>query len=228
MTQLTAIINGHREGVIAGVTARNALAAIALAEQQGIKTELLVILDRADDLTKEALRTGLGNRAIYHETEFGDVGNARAFGTQQAKGEFCTFLDGDDLWSLNWLTEGYAAARKRPDAIHHSHCNVVFGMERNLWWHMDSEGPFYEPDYMSWQNYWDSLSFVATDIHRRYPYCPSDSQSGFAYEDWHWNIITLKHGIAHKPVPGTIHFKRRRRGSLMSVMARNDGVAKPD
>lgn len=228
MTQLTAIINGHREGVIAGVTARNALETIAHAEQQGMEIELMVILDRADEATREIMHAGLGDRASFHETEYGDLGRARVFATQQAKGEFCTFLDADDLWSLNWLTEGYAAAKKRPDAIYHSHCNVIFGMERNLWWHIDSEGPFYDPDYMSWQNYWDSLSFAATEIYRRHPYRPVDTQRGFAYEDWNWNIVTLNHGIAHKPVPGTIHFKRRRRGSLLSVVARNDAVASPD
>lgn len=45
---------------------------------------------------------------------------------------------------------------------------------------------------------------------------------------WHWNVVTLRAGIPHRPVPETIHFKRRRTGSQMSLVVKNDAIIRPD
>ena len=57
------------------------------------------------------------------------------------------------------------------------------------------------------------MAFAKTSIYRRYPFKKNDLQIGFGHEDWHWNSVTLAAGHAHKPVPETVHFKRRRQGS---------------
>lgn len=229
MTDISAILTTHREGILAGVTAQNALKVIEDAERRGgLKVELLVMLDRSDELTRDVLTNVLAGRASFHHTDLGDPGQARNAGVALAQGRFSTFLDGDDLWSENWLTKAAEAASARPDAVHHSQCNIVFGMERNIWWHVDSEGALYDPAYMSWQNYWDAMSFAETALYRRLPFRANDLAAGFGHEDWHWNRVTLQHGIAHKPVPGTIHFKRRRRGSQMGAVHKSDATIWPE
>ncbi len=228
MADISIIITAHREGILAGATARSALEAIAEAEAAGASTEVIVVLDRSDSHTEQVLAHGLGARAQLLHTDLGDPGLARNAGIAAARGQFATFLDGDDLWSSNWLVAAWQAAKARPDAVFHSHCNIVFGQERNIWWHVDSEGALCDSDFLSWANYWDAMSFAATATYRGLPFRANDLKNGFGHEDWHWNVQTIRAGIAHKPVPETIHFKRRRAGSQMAHVARNDATIWPD
>jgi hypothetical protein len=40
--------------------------------------------------------------------------------------------------------------------------------------------------------------------------------------------VTLAAGIAHRPVPGTVHFKRRRENSQMAMCEKGDVVVYPN
>lgn len=225
---ISVVITAHREGVIAGATARSAREAIDHVHKTLGKTvEIIAILDRADDLTRTVLTNGLGPGARIVETDEGDPGQARNRGVDQATGEYISFLDGDDLWSFNWLTEAYKLVEMRPDVVAHSHCNITFGRETNIWWHVDSEGPLFDPQYLEWSNYWDALAFARTEIYRQFRFRPNDLKTGFGHEDWHWNCLTIAAGIAHKPVSNTIHFKRRREGSVSAKVNERSGTVWP-
>ncbi|MEV8468156.1 glycosyltransferase family A protein [Fluviibacterium sp. DFM31] len=228
MTDISAIVTAHREGLLAGVTARSALEAIAHATATGISTEIIVVLDRPDDLTRDVLANCLDADIRIVETDFGDPGLARNAGIEAAGGTCATFLDGDDLWSENWLTAAFALSTARPEAVIHSQCNIVFGGERNVWWHVDSEGDLFDPDYLRWTNYWDAMSFARTATYRDTPFRANDLKNGFGHEDWHWNVQTVAKGIPHKPAPGTLHFKRRRSDSQMANVAKHDASIWPD
>lgn len=228
MFDVSVILTAHREGVIAGATIRSALEAVEFAEVEcGLQIEIIAILDKADELTTSVITEGLKGRAQVVKSNEGDPGQARNVGVQRASGRFVAFLDGDDLWSYNWLAEAWTCAAAQPSAIFHSECNITFGNERNVWWHVDSEGPLFDEKYLEWGNYWDALSFANRDIYQRIPFCKNDLQAGFGHEDWHWNYVTYLAGIAHKPVPGTMHFKRRRSGSQMSLVDRSGSVIWP-
>lgn len=228
MPDISVIVTGHREGAIAGATARSAREAIDHATRAaGAGVEVILVLDRADAVTGSVLRSGLGSEARVLETDEGDPGQARNRGIEAARGRFATFLDGDDLWSHNWLEAAWKLAQDRPDAVIHSTCNLVFGKDSNIWWHVDSESAIYDPDYLHWANYWDAMSFAETGIYRRFPFRANDLKMGFGHEDWHWNCVTVAAGIAHKTAPGTMHFKRRRDHSQMAQVARSDAVIWP-
>ena len=212
---ISIILTAHREGVLAGVTARSALAAMRVAAGAGLDTEVIVVLDRPDFATNATLRAAFGASAHYLETDEGDPGLARNRGIGNARGRCATFIDGDDLWSDNWLAEAFRLVEQRPDVAAHSACNLVFGNVRHFWWHTDSENPLCDPQYLGWLNYWDAMSFARTEIYRRYPFRKNDMTLGFGHEDWHWSAWTLSEGVAHKPVPRTMHFKRSRLGSQM-------------
>lgn len=225
---VSVVITAHREGVIAGVSARSAWAAVEHAEKcDGLKSEIIVVLDRADDTTREVMRAGFGDGAIFLETSEGDPGQARNKGIEAASGAHAAFLDADDLWSYNWLSEACHLLRARPDVIAHSACNVIFGEEHLLWWHPDSEGDLCDPVYLNWNNYWDAMSFARTETYRRFPFKANDLELGFGHEDWHWSAWTLAEGVPHKPVPNTLHFKRKRRGSQMDVVERSGAIVWP-
>lgn len=224
---ISIILTAHREGLLAGATGRSAQAAMYHAAQAGLTCETIVVLDRADILTGQILREIFGTRARFVETDYGDPGQARNQGVDEAQGICSAFLDGDDLWSENWLSAAWTLSAQRPDAVFHSACNLVFGQRRLLFWHADSETELCERAYMSWLNYWDAMSFSRTRLYRDFPFKANDLKQGFGHEDWHWNAVTLAQGIAHKPVPGTMHFKRARQDSQMSRVARVNGIRWP-
>lgn len=224
---VSVIMTAHNEGLLAGPAVHSAQAALKAADGAGVSCEVIVVLDRADALTGEVVRAAFGERARFLETDEGDPGQARNQGIGIASGRFATFLDGDDLWSENWLTACYSCARVRPDAIWHCACIHRFGGDRHLYWHIDSETGLFDPDYLDWSNYWDAMSFALTDTYRAFPFRKNALAEGFGHEDWHWNRWTIASGRPHKPVPETIHFKRARQNSQMSRVEQAHGVAWP-
>jgi glycosyltransferase involved in cell wall biosynthesis len=214
---VTAVLTAHSEGVLAGPSLISFEQAIDAARMQGVSVESLVVLDRPTSATKLQFSTaGLRHRII--QTDLGDPGLARNAAVAAAVGEFVGFLDGDDLWSRNWLWRAHAFCSADPRfVVAHSEVNVIFGKVRQMWWQIDSRAPGFDPTYLRSGNYWDAMSFGSRAIYRRYPFVANDLRRGFGHEDWHWNCVTLAAGIDHRPVHGTVHFKRRRKGSQMAL-----------
>lgn len=226
---ITVAITAHREGPIAGPTIRSAIRAIAQAKHSlNLRLELYVILDRADELTTSTFKEALVDGATIFETDFGDPGQARNFAAREANGTIISFLDGDDLWSSNWLEEGWRFCQSESNAIGHCACILTFGEIHGLWWHIDSSGGFFRPNHLIWTNYWDAMTIGRTELYREIPFRANDLKRGFGHEDWHWNCASIARGVAHKPVPNTIHFKRRRSGSQMSLVENSDSTVWPE
>lgn len=222
------IITCHREGIITAVTGKSALATAAYAaETSGITCEFIAIFDRTDAITKNSLVSILPENSIISDVDLGDPALARNHGIELASGTCAAFLDGDDLWSENWIANAWHYSKKHPNAVLQSDCNVVFGETSNIWWHVDSENALFDPNYLPWTNYWDAMSFAPTEIYRKYPFKKNDLILKFGHEDWHWSCLTYENGIPHKPVPETIHFKRRRVGSQMSLVSNSKSVMWP-
>ena len=219
----------HREGLLAGLSAKSALRCMQEARMMDLSCELLVILDRSDTLTKATLENALSSESVlFLETQFGDPGLARNQASQSCQGKYLSYLDADDLWSYNWLTSAWLMLEKNPDIIAHSQCNIVFGDRDDVWWHVDSESSDFDSDYLSWSNYWDSLSFAQSETYRRFPFRANNFEQGFGHEDWLWNHHTLTAGLAHRPVINTIHFKRARGGSQMSKVLDHGNLTWPE
>lgn len=229
VADISVVLTAHREGVLAGVTANSARRTMTRVKADlGLDCQLILVLDRANDATRVVLESALADfQPLVLHTDVGDPGQARNAGIAAATGVCATFLDGDDLWSENWLTEAWKLVESRPDCIAQSACNLIFGNQRNLWWHLDSEDPSFDPSYLDWGNYWDAMTFARTEIYRRFPFRANDLKLGFGHEDWHWNAWTLAEGVPHKPVPETMHFKRRRAGSQMALVEQSGSVRWP-
>jgi glycosyltransferase involved in cell wall biosynthesis len=227
MTDITAILNLHHEGLLAGPSIHSFEVAIAYARDRQLAVESIVVIDRGDATTK-AVFENLAGRHKLLASEAGDPSHARNMGVAAASGEYIAFLDGDDLWGYPWLALAHGFCVRSPlKVIAHSEVNIIFGEDSALWWHADSEDPEFDLDYLRIGNYWDALSFAKREIFIQYPFHKNEIASGYGIEDWHWNCVTLENGIAHRPVPNTVHMKRRRPGSQLSRYMANDLVIRP-
>ena len=154
MINITAILNVHNEGLLAGPTINSFEAAIAHAQAQQLSVESFVVLDRPDETTLsvfENLRTP--HKLIFSDA--GDPGLARNTGVAAAQGEYISFFDGDDLYGYRWLAAAYDFCVRSPiEVVAHTEVSVVFGVERLIWWNPDSEDPFFDFDYLRFSNYW--------------------------------------------------------------------------
>lgn len=225
MTDVTAVMTAHDEGLLTGVSIASFCEACDHARGHGLEVEGLFIIDRGDEVTKSVIRHAAVPGVQIIETDFGDVSSARNLAANRAQGKFVSFLDGDDLWSFNWLTESARFCLAHPKRIvAHSEANVIFGEAENLWFHADSEAPDFDATYMTINNYWDAMCFTWREVFMDYPIHKNELSQGYGYEDWHWNCLTLLGGIPHRPVPDTLHFKRRRTGSLLGRSSERDVV----
>lgn len=228
MNDITAVLNAHGEGILSGPSLQSFEEAVREATAQGLSVETLIVMDRPNAPTQLqfARAHSRGHRVI--SIDFGDLGQARNAGAREARGEFVAFLDADDLWGFNWLVAAHKFCEKTPQTlIAHPECCMLFGRAEQLWLLPDSTAPKFTPDYLRIGNVWNSACFAARSILLAYPYAQTDLDRGFGHEDWNWNCVTLAAGIAHRPVPGTMTFVRRRSGSLSDLAFKKDVIPWP-
>lgn len=208
---VSAIITGHNEGMLAGLGLRSLLDAVAVARDAGLSVEILAVLDNPDRATHEALAEvpDRGGRLI--EVSHGDHGLARNDAIGNASGRYLAFLDADDLWSENWVVNAFRMCESEPGrVIAHPAVNWIFDNGGYCYFLPDQTDEAWNLSFVRVANPWDQLCMAPAEVHRAHPYHRRDLAAGFAYLDWSWNLETIGAGYVHRVVPDTIHFKRRR------------------
>ncbi len=220
--QITAILTAHREGLMAGASLHSFLDCVEIAEEAGIKVQKMVFLDNPDEATKIVFDDADRQGFVVREVSYSDQGLVRNQAVSEAEGEYIAFLDGDDLWSENWLLKAFQFCQQNGDkVIAHPEFNWFFEGNNNLYVKVDQLSPEYDPVFLRFANYWDALCLASKEVFSRFPYCKRRVKEGFAYEDWHWNKKTLEAGYVHRVIPNTIHFKRRRSASQTIDASKN-------
>jgi glycosyltransferase involved in cell wall biosynthesis len=214
MIDISAVLTAHREGAMAGVSLRSLLSAVAHAEAHGLEVEILIMLDDADDMTRSVFSDASHNGWGLTELSLKDQGLVRNRAVSETTGRHIAFLDGDDLWSENWLTEAHRlCTREGPRTIAHPEVDWFFDGNNNLFFHTDQTDEHFDPHFLRFGNYWDALCLAPRDAYVSHPFSARAVEEGFAYEDWLWNMETMSSGYTHRVIANTIHFKRRRADS---------------
>lgn len=222
-TDITAIITAHKEGRLSVPTLKSFWENIDAAQAKGLHVESIFVLDRPNDLTKNLFEQSARQETVVLETDFGDQGKARNLAVSKAKGKYISFLDADDLWSLDWLTRAHEFSESLQDelAIVHPEFNYFFEGQATIYRHIDQLSPEFDLDLLRISNYWDALCFCRRSVLKKHTFCDRDIEAGWAYEDWHWNIITLTEGCTHRVLPDSVLFKRRRQSSQTMVASKS-------
>jgi len=211
---ISVIVNCHVEGNLLLPTISAASLAVERARNSQVTVEWLFVLDRADEVTRRCLKEHMPVDGRTIETSLGDPGLARNAGVLASRGEFVAFMDGDDLFSPNWLEAAYNFSSTLVDnpVILHPFGTIFFGDTQFINLYYDSEDPDFSRTALMEDSLWLSNSFAKRTVYLLHPYRPSDFQKGFDFEDWQWNCDTVASGIAHKLVPDTFFCYRVKPG----------------
>ena len=208
---LTVIVTLHREGHLARASLASALKACRAAEEHGVACRLAVVIDRGDTITSAHVSAYRAHLDALHEVDFGDVGLARNLAIRGVSTKYLAMLDGDDLFSPDWLWKGFTLLESLGNdrVVAHAQVRMTFGSQLHGRWQVPSDSPLFHPLFLvcSWPYATDLIA--TTHLFRERPYIGRDERWGFAAEDWHWNCESLADGIRHVIVPETSYFYRR-------------------
>lgn len=207
---VSCVVIGHRESHVITPTIKSVLRSSRYANKCGVRTEVIVVLDNPDSDTEEVIN-GLSDLPVdVHRVKFKDLSCSRNYAIGVCNGSYVAFVDGDDLWSKNWVIDSYMKANKENDCVLHPEYNVYFGAaDQHVLHHVGMDESDFLLSSIYRTNYWTALAFSSRKIFERYPYKENRIRDGFGYEDWTWNVETIANGIRHLVVPGTSHFIRR-------------------
>lgn len=212
---ISVIITAHSEGLYAHKTVLSLLKAVDQLNEADISYEIIAILDRPDDRTKQYYaRYKNDPRFRVLEVSFGNVGDSRNSAIESARGKYIALIDGDDLVSSNWLLRAYKSACERDGLfILHPNIQIRFGVdeERNELWIMgDSLGTDLDAMIMVQFNRWSSVYLAPKEIFEHVKY--RQPTKGYGYEDFSFNVDTTAKGILHYVVSETSFYYRRKAG----------------
>lgn len=224
MVDISIVINFHREGELAQYAIESALQSKDQAATHGIKTELIAVLDNADEATNKVVKAFRKHFSQIEEVVYKDLSHSRNHAVPLAKGKTIAFLDGDDLWGDEWLWRAYQDFLKgAKTTIYHPEINIHFDQMNNLTYQTDMRDPRFELDYFRLRNYWNSMCLAAKDVFLSVPYIKNDLANGFGYEDWLWNCDTIAQGFDHHIVKETCHLIRVKEQDSLLVKTKESG-----
>lgn len=215
-SDVSIVLNVHRESIYVRRTIYSLSEAAAHATTCGIRTDLVVVFDRSDEATVNAVMASRfeGFSATrFIEVDHGSLGLARNSGIEVAQGEYVWLADADDLVSSNSISSMYAIADEHPRAVVFPEYLVAFGA---AYW----VSKYYDDSFVSTADFvyghpYISRIFTRKDNFEGLLFHDIRLSNGFAYEDWHFNCELRARGMGFFVAPKTVFFYRQRNGSLL-------------
>ena len=97
---------------------------------------------------------------------------SRNLGIEMARGELIAILDGDDLYSKNWLCDAYDFYSKseNKNLCLHPQYNLIFEGSIGWWKHIEQQSKYFSPIYLMTVNYWQSNCIFPKVLHKKCTY----------------------------------------------------------
>jgi glycosyltransferase involved in cell wall biosynthesis len=227
---ISVCVTFHREGVLALPTIASMQSAVELCQTNGYNVEVIAALDSADRSTKDIIdfKKHLFSRVIVGE--FGGPAQARNELVQDSNSEYIAILDGDDVWSSNWLSSSMKISESNPgfgeriwhpehvyffyeeDFDHHSNTDTPSSLSKSHFVHYSSSTvEEFDPKCLAFANPWSSLAISSRSLLLANPFMENLPLTGSGIEDWGFNWNTVHQGIVHDVVPKTLHMVRVKR-----------------
>jgi hypothetical protein len=222
---ISVILTCHAETVVSGPTVRAVNSAAREAERVGLRVEKVAGLDNPTESSTEYFNSALSEGWKKFELSCGDAGEARNSLALKSSGKLIAFIDADDIFSENWLSVGatiaLSDAASRKCRVVHPEINWFFDGANSVLCNQSQTAPLFLDHYWRQWNYYDLLCIARREAFIENPYEKIDSNNGFAWEDWRWNLEIMEKGYIHIIAPDTIIFKRRRDASLVTELSKN-------
>lgn len=226
---ISVIILAHHEGRLAHASMRSVFRTVAYANESGIKSEVIIVMDKPDEKTKEYFARYRNSEIKIYTVNFGDLGLSRNYGVHISSGKYVAFLDADDLFGKNWLKAAYDEAEINRDyCVYHPEYGICFESENILVRYRGIDDEEFYLGKMIERNCWIAHFLSQRSLLIENPFASAPCGSGFGYEDWHWYCEIIARGISIKIVPDSCVFYRRKLyGSLLSEYDHNHAVIRP-
>lgn len=229
---ISIIVTFHSEGLLAHLTLNSIERCRLYAEEHGISTEYIWVLDNTNKETKQILMDYPIDTSVITilEVNHGDSGAARNSGVKIANGKAIGIFDGDDYYSTNWIERGWHYLQEYgPKTILHPEFILNFEAVTIYGWQVDQFAEYFNINGLLTHNFWTSAWTIADRlVYLNIPYVPTHvNQTGFAFEDWHWNCETIAAGYQHRLASETIGFYRRKTASRITQEIGAGGIMAP-
>jgi len=215
------VITAHAEGILAHASLCAFEASRLHVEDADIR--FVLILDSASQETRDVIARCPAVRStdMIIQVEHGDLGLSRNTGIQSSDADYLCILDADDLIGKRYFSSHLEAAGQATSAVVlHPEIIVCFGKYNSFNWQFHQPAEYFDPHFMLTTNCWASPSFSERSIYEDVPYSPCRTkETGFGYEDWHWNCETIASGYVHELAWGSVYFYRRKHSMSMNASA---------
>jgi len=206
------VVTAHSEGVLA----HTSLSSFGVARSNASDADIrfIIVMDRPSSDTVDIIHRHPDVRStdLILQVDNGDPGLSRNSGIQASDADYACILDADDLiGSQHFVRHLRIAEQMSKRTILRPEMVVNFGLHNSFNWQVHQPGQYFNPYTLMMVNVWSIMSFAHRSTYEDVPYSPAFTKdTGFGYEDWHWNCETLGRGYVHELAWGCIHFYRRR------------------
>lgn len=223
-------ITAHNEGLLLHKTLRSIDAMCRIfTSRYNEKFEVNITLDIPDQETQRVADVFCSDyfKLNTYVVNYGDLASCRNFLVSKSKGKYCMFIDGDDLFSEDYLSAAYAlASSSKEECVYSPEYLVSFGQHDYIVKKLDFNSPNFHVINCFETNYFISQSFAAKKIFQEIRYRPNDN--GFGMEDWDWNNTAIAKGYKFYNVPDNIFFYRRKKQSMITEQVSKKAALRPN
>jgi glycosyltransferase involved in cell wall biosynthesis len=159
----------------------------SVLKQTHSNLEILIVDDGSTDDTRMIVEKYAGSLSYFFK-ENGGISSARNFGVTRARGSYIVFLDSDDKFHQNYITEALEILREQTPSVGFSYTQLqCFEASSQI-----TEFGEYDVERLKDSNCIPSVCLVRADVARKYQYDETIS----ILEDWNFYLTLAENGVS--------------------------------